>query len=256
MVKKRLIFTLLYRNGKFNLSRNFTLQGVGDFKWLMENYDFKNIMHYIDELVILNVDREIRTDDFVEKIKDIVKGCFIPIACGGGIKTMKDAYSFLDAGADKVVINSLIHENPNEVKKIIDVFGSQFVVGSIDYKSVDGISFVYTNCGQKNTGLSLENVIKTYQDIGVGEIYLTAMQKDGTGQGYDLDIINNLTNIQVPLIVSGGAGKPIHFKQVFDIDGVDAVSTANLFNFMSGGLIDARAYLLDNGVNLARWKTL
>jgi imidazole glycerol-phosphate synthase subunit HisF len=254
MVKKRLIFTLLYRNGKFNLSRNFSLQGVGDFKWLLENYDFENVMYYIDELIVLNVDRALKFDNYIESVKEIVKGCFVPIACGGGVRSIDDAYALLDSGADKIVLNYLMIEKPDEVRKIINVFGSQFVVGSIDYKITNEGTFLYSDFAQKNTYIPLEVGVKLYQEMGIGELYLTSIQKDGTGQGYDLETIGRVSKlVQVPLIVSGGAGKPKHFDQAFDIEGVDAVSTANLFNFMSGGLKDARSYLMDKGVNLAKW---
>ena len=255
MVKKRLIFTLLYRNGKFNLSRNFSLQAVGDLAWLKINYDFENITYYIDELIVLNVDRTATiTDHYLNSVKNLVKECFIPIACGGGIKTIEDAYSLLNAGADKVVINTLMTENRNEVEKIIQFFGSQFVVGSIDYNTTLDGSFLFSQCGQKNTGIRLEEGIQMYQDIGIGELYLTSIQKDGTGQGFDLSAVNKLAeSVKVPIIVAGGAGKPEHLEQAFAINGVNAVATANLFNFMSGGLKDARLYLMDKGVNLARW---
>ncbi|MCX6235982.1 MAG: HisA/HisF-related TIM barrel protein [Bacteroidia bacterium] len=256
MVKKRLIFTLLYRNGKFNLSRNFSLQAVGDFEWLIKNYDFENVMFYIDELIVLNVDRDSKlTDHYLDSVKEIVKGCFIPIACGGGIKTIDDAYSLLNVGADKIVINTLMTENPTEVEKIIHVFGSQFVVGSIDYTTSTNGSILYSQCARINTGIELEQGVKKYQDMGIGELFLSSIQKDGTGQGFDIPVINQISKlVQVPLIVSGGAGKPEHFEQAFSIKGVDAVSTANLFNFMSGGLKDARSYLMDKEINLAKWK--
>lgn len=255
MVKKRLIFTLLYRNGKFHLSRNFALQSVGDLAWIKKNYDFENITQYIDELIILNVDRSaVITDHYLNSVKHLVKECFIPIACGGGIKTIEDAYSLLNAGADKVVINTLMTENRDEVKKMIEYFGSQFVVGSIDYNTTLEGSFLYSQCGQKNTKIRLQEGVKLYQDIGIGELYLTSIQNDGTGQGFDLTTVNKLAeSVKVPMIVAGGAGRPEHFERAFAISGVNALATANLFNFMSGGLKDTRLYLMGKAVNLARW---
>lgn len=237
------------------MSRNFSLQAVGDLSWLKVNYDFENITYYIDELIVLNVDRTATmTDHYINSVKNLVKECFIPIACGGGIKTIEDAYSLLNAGADKVVINTLITENRDEVEKMIGLYGSQFVVGSIDYNTTRDGLFLYSRCGQKNTGISLADGIKMYQSIGIGELYLTSMQKDGTGQGLDLSVVDELAeSVKVPMIIAGGAGKPEHFEQAFAINGVNAVATANLFNFMSGGLKDTRLYLMDKGVNLARW---
>jgi imidazole glycerol-phosphate synthase subunit HisF len=255
MVKKRLIFTLLYRNSKFNLSRNFSLQAVGDLSWLKKHYDLVNNTQYIDELIVLNVDRTATiTNDYLNAVKNLVSECFIPVACGGGIKDIDDAYRLLNAGADKVVINTLMTENRNEVRKIIDQFGSQFVVGSIDYNTtVDGPS-IFSHCGQKNTNINLEDGVQMYQDIGVGELYLTSINKDGTGQGFDLSMVHIIAgSATVPVIVSGGAGKPEHFEEALNLKGVNAVATANLFNFMCGGIKDARSYLTDRGIYLAKW---
>lgn len=255
MLKKRLIFTLLYRDGKFHLSRNFNLQAVGDLEWLKKNYDFENVMLYIDELVVLNVDRAgAISDHFLKSVRNLVKQFFIPIACGGGIKSISDAYNLLDAGADKIVVNSLMIEDRSVVDKMVEVFGSQFVVGSIDYKTVESQAVLFSRCGQNNTKIPLEDGIVIYENANVGELYLNSIQKDGTGQGFDFQTIKNISEkVRIPLIVAGGAGKPEHFENVFKIPHVDAAATANLFNFMSDGLKDVRTHLLENGIPLTNW---
>ena len=109
MLKKRIIFTLLYDSGNFMLSRNFTLQKVGNTEWLEKNYDFSKLSFYIDELIILDVSRKHKNQTgFFEILKNITKKSFVPVSAGGGIKSVQDAHSFLRSGADKVVINSAI----------------------------------------------------------------------------------------------------------------------------------------------------
>src|SRR5260221_5621172 len=135
MVKNRLLFTLLMQNGTYMLSRNFRLQAVGDLNWIKESYDFEAIAYSIDELVVLNVTRgDKNLEAFAEHVSELVQNCMIPIACGGGIRSMDDAFLLLDAGADKLVVNTALVKQPELVQELVTRFGSQCVVASIDYK--------------------------------------------------------------------------------------------------------------------------
>ena len=119
MLKKRLIFTLLFNDGQFMLSRNFRLQKVGDLNWLQTNYDFSHISFSIDELIVLDVSREDRNISvFCEVLKVLSEGCFVPIAAGGGIRTLDQARSLLRSGADKVVVNTPLFENEDFIKEL------------------------------------------------------------------------------------------------------------------------------------------
>ena len=133
MLKKRIIFTLLFFDGYFVLSRNFRLQKVGNLEWLKKNYNFKNIAMHLDELIILNVrPNEENHMSFCEHIKEISKDCFIPISAGGGVNNLKKAEKILKYGADKIVINSLNYNNPKMVKNLGSTFGKQCLIGSIE----------------------------------------------------------------------------------------------------------------------------
>ena len=135
MLKKRLIFTLLYNQGQFVLSRNFRLQNVGDINWLQKNYDFSKISFSIDELIILDVSRGDRDPDkFSNVLATLSQGCFVPIAAGGGIACLEDARRLLRAGADKVVLNSPLYEHAELVESVAREFGQQCVVASVDAK--------------------------------------------------------------------------------------------------------------------------
>ena len=257
MLKKRLIFTLLMQNENYMLSRNFKLQSVGDINWLRNRYEFESLAFAIDELVVLNVPRgEKNMKRFAEQLMDLVQICFMPVAAGGGITSLEDAYLLFNAGADKLIINSALYQDKTVVEDIVQTFGGQAVVASIDYKTVDGLDHVLTCNGSVDTGLTVFEAVALVEKIGVGEIYLTSIERDGTGQGYDLKMVKEVAEkTRIPVIASGGVGKPEHLLQGIVEGEVQAVSTANLFNFIGNGLTNARTELRSHGVQLPLWAT-
>ena len=255
MLRKRIIFTLIYSNNYFNQSRNFRLQKVGDLKWLENNYKFKEIAKSLDELVIINASKN--KEDitiFSNILKKIVSYVFIPITGGGGIKSLEDARLLFNNGADKLIINSLLYKKPNLVKNLIKQYGSQSIVASVDYKKINGNNVVLIDNGCEKIDMSIESYLKYVEDLNVGEIYLNSIDKDGTGFGYDFETIDQVANkLSKPLIIAGGAGNENHLIEGLQKDNVDAVATANLFNFVGNGLINAREKILDKNINLADW---
>jgi cyclase len=252
MVKKRLIYTLLYKNGKFCQSRNFRNQIVGDFNWLFKNYNFGYVSKFIDELVILNVEEDRQNDTlFLETVKKVLDNVFVPVAIGGGIDSIEKAKTYFAAGADKVVVNTALFERKEMVNGIASIFGAQAVIASVDYKS-NQRPFIAN--GQKELEIDLVDYLTEIQELEIGEIMLNSIEKDGTGFGYDLEMINKVLGfIKVPLIVSGGAGKKEHFEAVASLDEVNAFSTANLLNFMGEAIPNTRKHLLSCGINLAEF---
>src|SRR5205085_6663953 len=177
MVKNRLLFTLLMQKGTYMLSRNFRLQSVGDLGWIKEHYDFDAIAYSIDELVVLNGERgEKDVAGFCGNLAELVKGCFIPIAAGGGIRNLHDAFAILNAGADKLVVNTPLVKQPELVKSLVTNFGSQCVVASIDYKCAGDRTEVYIADGAENTGWTVDEAVANAERLGAGEIYLTSME--------------------------------------------------------------------------------
>ena len=255
MARKRLVFTLLYQEGYFWLSRNFRLQRVGDTSWLRSNYNFEHVAKSLDELIILNVDRNVaNTRDFIAAVEEVSLNCFIPLGLGGHIRSLQDAELLISNGADKLVINSSIYRNPKLIKDLVSKYGSQAVVASIDFKSVDGTWKVYIDQGVTEVDMSIVEYLQYVISLGVGELYLNSIDLDGTGQGYCLDILQTVSKVSsIPVIISGGAGNKDHLLNALEVKSIDGASTANLFNFIGEALPDARKYLIDKGINLSNW---
>ena len=238
MLKKRLIFTLLYDQRKYHLSRNFRLQEVGDLEWLKKNFDFDAIAYSIDELVVLNVTRtEQNISEFATGLAELTQQYFLPVTAGGGIRNIEDAYTLLRSNADKLIVNTTLFKDPDLVRAMVATFGSQCVVASIDYKKMDEGNQVITECGSEVTGLTPREAVELAQTLGAGEVYLTSIDKDGTGFGYETDVQKRIMDVcKVPLVMSGGVGKSEHLAQGLKLNGVTGASTANIYYFMVDGL--------------------
>ena len=259
MLKKRIIFTLLYENNNFILSRNFRLQKVGDLKWLKKNYDFSKISFYIDELVVIDISREnIDTDLFCKNLKILTSDSFVPVTAGGGVRRFDQCLKLLNSGADKILLNTSLFENNNLVLEIMKAFGRQCVVGSIDVKKNSNSNYdILSECGRKKEKKNLEEFLENFNFNLIGELYLNSIDRDGTGQGYDFNMLNLLSKkMNIPVILAGGAGNSTHLLEGLLDKRVDAVATAHLFNFIGDGLKKARLDLIESDVNLAKWINL
>jgi cyclase len=258
MLKKRLVFTLLYSSGQFCLSRNFRLQRVGNIDWLLDKFQFETLAGAIDELVILCTDlKDDEIEDFLRTIDRIQQRFFVPISIGGQIRNKSDADRLFRVGADKVVLNSAFHQNLGLCKEIISNYGSQAVIGSVDFKLEKTLSpkkrFFRTYFkGGTVAGDLLENHLETIQNVGCGEVLLRSIDLDGTGNGLCMEVLGELPrNFQIPLILSGGSGRAQHLLEGIANPNVNAVSTANLLNFVGTGLHNAREFILREGGNLS-----
>ena len=256
MLKQRLIFTLLYDNERFMLSRNFSLQAAGGLEWIMEHYEFDSIAFSVDELIVLNVERGARNAErFGQTLRQISRHCFMPIAAGGGVRSVEDARHLLNSGADKIVVNTPLFDDAPLVRELVARFGAQCVVASIDYKKNATQELeVFKQNGSVATGMTVPQAVALALELGAGELYLTSINKDGTGQGLDVDYISAVGDgVGVPIIISGGAGNFNHLSAAIAAKHIAAVSTANLFNFMSDNLTEARQQIIRAGTPLAEW---
>lgn len=256
MSKPRLCFTLLYADGSFHLSRNFNLQAVGDFEWLMDNYEFNSIVRSIDELIILNVSRsDIDWPDFLGMVRKLARQCFMPVAIGGGISSLDNARHLFENGADKIVLNSAFFYSQGMVSELASQYGSQSIVASLDFKRNEaGIAQVFSGRGKVNTGKNLVDAILRVKAIGAGELYLTSIDRDGTGMGYDLLALQEAhMTCDLPIIAAGGADTTERLIEGMQSGFASGVTTSHLFNFMCDGLQYARKELISSGIPLSNW---
>ena len=209
----------------------------------------------MDELIVINTTREKKEIvSFAKELKKIINNVFIPITAGGGINCIDDAKLLFNSGADKLILNSSLYLKPELVKELIQQYGSQSLVASIDYRKIKSKITVLINDGTKKIDMGIDKYLKYVEDLDVGEIYLNSIDRDGTGFGYDLETIKKYNSlIKLPLIISGGAGNGSHFIEGLKFENISAVATSNLFNFIGDGLSDARRLLINNKINISNW---
>ena len=231
MPAKRIIPCLDVKDGKTVKGVNFeNLRYAGDCIELAKKYSDSGA----DELVFLDITAtNEKRKTVVELVHRVGKNVFIPFTVGGGISDIEDIKCILKAGADKVSINSAAVKNPDLIKDCANYFGSQCITVAIDAKRTDGDYYVFINAGKINSGLKLIDWAKQVELNGAGEILLTSMDFDGTQKGFDIDMLNIVSNsVNIPVIASGGAGADAgHFIDVFNKTNVDAALAASIFHF-------------------------
>jgi cyclase len=185
----------------------------------------------VDELIVLDIDASLNEGEInIEIITDIANECFMPLTIGGGINTIEDIYTVLNAGADKVSLNSIALNSPEFIKEASSIFGSQCIVCSIDVKKIKKEYKVFS---QKKgiTDINPLDLARQYQDNGAGEILLTSVENEGSTNGYDLELIKLFKEqLNIPIILNGGMGKPTDAIQAVK-NGADAVAAAYIFHF-------------------------
>ena len=248
MYAKRIIPCLDVNNGRVVKGVNFVnLIDAGDPVECARVYDKAGA----DELVFLDITASSDARETVtEMVEAVAKQVFIPFTVGGGIRTVEDFRRILNAGADKVAVNSAAIKRPQLIKEAAEKFGSQCVVCAIDAKRrEDGSGWdVYLNGGRVNTGIDALEWAKKAEELGAGEILLTSMDCDGTKAGYDLELTRKVSeSVKIPVIASGGAGTMEHFLDAFRKGMADAVLAASLFHFKEIEIKALKKYLRENG---------
>lgn len=248
MYAKRIIPCLDVKNGRVVKGVNFVnLIDAGDPVECAKIYDKAGA----DELVFLDITASSDARDTVtDMVNAVAKNVFIPFTVGGGIRSVEDFRRILNAGADKVSVNSAAVKNPQLISEAAEKFGRQCVVVAIDAKRrADKSGWdVYLNGGRINTGIDAVEWAKKAEELGAGEILLTSMDCDGTKAGYDIELTKIISeNAGIPVIASGGAGKMEHFLDAFREAKADAVLAASLFHFREIEIMDLKRYLSENG---------
>ena len=249
-MKVRIIPCLDIKDGRIVKGVRFTdLVDAGDPVEVAKAYDRAGA----DELFMLDISasRETRevTLDLVERI---AAGINIPLTVGGGIKELEDFEQYLNAGADKVSVGSAAIKTPDLIRKAADRFGSSCITVAIDAKRVKGTGWsVFIDGGRTDTGKDAVKWAKEVEDLGAGEILLTSMDRDGTREGYDIELLSTVAEtVSIPVIASGGAGKPRHFLDAIVRGKAGAVLAASLFHFKELEIGDLKDYLRRNGIEI------
>jgi imidazole glycerol-phosphate synthase subunit HisF len=253
---RRVIFTLLYDRGQFMLSRNFRLQAVGTIDWLFNNYDFAEVSRGLDELMILDVSRGARDPAKFGAIVTHIAGlCFIPMTVGGGITSESIAEQYMRSGADKLLVNSAFQSNPQLCRALADHYGRQCIVAGVDYRRTANSRVVFTDRGSTEASPELSAWVDHIEANGAGEILFQSMDQDGTGMGLDLRVVDELRRRpDLPCILMGGVGKPDHIIGGLKHSTVDAVATANLFNFIGSAFLTVRERMVQAGIDVPKWE--
>lgn len=247
MLAKRIIPCLDVKEGRVVKGVNFVnLIDAGDPVENAKVYDEQGA----DELVFLDITASYeKRGVMLDVVRRTAEKVFMPLTVGGGIRTVEDVRNLLNAGADKVSINTAAVKNPNLVAEGAKLFGSQCIVVAIDAKRRGDSWEVYIHGGRTPTGFNAVEWAKAVEGLGAGEILLTSMDRDGTKAGYDIELTRKISEtVSIPVIASGGAGKKEHFYEGLIEGKADAVLAASVFHFKEISIPDLKRYLKGRGV--------
>ncbi len=253
MLAKRVIPCLDVHAGRVVKGTNFVqLRDAGDPVQIAARYEQEGA----DELVFLDItasheERSIMID-VVRRTADQI---FMPLTVGGGIRTLDDIRDLLQAGCDKVSLNSIACKNPEFVRQAAERFGSQCIVVNMDPRRVmrEGKEFweVHIHGGRTPTGIEVVEWAQRVEELGAGEIVVTSMDRDGTKDGYDLPITSAVSRaVRIPVVASGGAGNPQHLVDAIKIAGADAVLAASIFHFGQYTIAETKELMARNGISV------
>ncbi|MCT2533613.1 imidazole glycerol phosphate synthase cyclase subunit [SAR92 clade bacterium H231] len=231
MLKVRVIPTLLWK--QFGL-----VKGIGFDSWRRVGPVLPAIKVYnqreVDELILVDILAHGVNDDLdVESVDDFAHECFVPFTVGGGISKVEQVQRLLQIGADKISINTAAYATPKLINEISYRYGTQCVVASVDAKCIGHQKWqCFSHAGHKATGRDVVDWVKELADRGAGEILITSIERDGTMQGYDLDLIEKVVEaVNIPVIASGGAGSYQHMVEAVLKAGASAVAAASIFHY-------------------------
>ena len=248
MLAKRIIPCLDVTGGRVVKGTNFVdLRDAGDPVEIARRYDEQGA----DELTFLDITATSDERDLILKvIDDVAAQVFIPLTVGGGVRKAEDVRRLLNAGADKVSINSAGVNNPDLIAETSSIYGSQAIVVAIDAKRRgDGTWEVYTRGGRTPTGIDAVEWAKKVEKLGAGEILLTSMDGDGTKAGFDLELTRAVSDsVSIPVIASGGVGNLQHLVDGIVVGHADAVLAASIFHFGEYTIEEAKRYMQDRGI--------
>lgn len=260
MLKKRLIPVLFLKNGLIVRSERFF-----DFR------EFGNPINQLDrltdwnadELIYIDITREgvhdLKRDDhkiqieqnIISILQSISKHCFMPLTFGGRINSLEQVDSYIANGADKVIINTGAYNNPNLISSVASKYGNQCMVVGIDVKNENGKHNMYIENGRKMVDINPVDYAKKVEGMGAGEIFLNSIDRDGTSNGYDVEIVKQISDVvSIPVIACGGAGMFDDFAEILTDTNASAVAAGNIFNFTENAYIRAKKRLKGLGLSV------
>ena len=252
MLAKRIIPCLDVKDGRVVKGVNFVeLRDAGDPVEISRKYDEQGA----DELTFLDITASSDNRDLIlSVIERVAEQVFIPLTVGGGVREVQDVRRLLNAGADKISINTAAIKDPTLVAKTADRYGSQCIIVAIDAKrTANGHWEVFTHGGRNATGLNAIDWAIKVTELGAGEILLTSMDKDGTKSGFDLELTRAISDaVPVPVIASGGVGNLQHLADGILIGGADAVLAASIFHYGEYTVKEAKNYLSERGIEVRK----
>ena len=249
MLKKRIIPCLDVKDGRVVKGINFLdLVDAGDPVQQAKFYSENGA----DEICFLDIGASLENRDTILKmVEKTAEEVFIPLTVGGGVRSIENIQNLLNAGADKVSINSSAIKDPDIIKKSSKYFGSQCIVVAVDVKKDDDSWKVHSHGGTQNTNIDALEWLLKVEDLGAGEILLTSMDKDGTKSGFDLEILSRANDVlSIPVIASGGVGSIEHFHEGVKIGKADALLAASVFHFNEFSIMDVKNYLRDKNIEV------
>lgn len=253
MLKKRIIPSLLIKNNKLVKGIKFKdYQNVGEAISAIKVYSHQ----HADELIFIRIDKQDSIQDLIKTLNIASENCFAPITAGGGINSIKDIELLCNNGADKVIINSHLHENELFLKQSSEIFGSSTIIAGMDIIQINKEYFLSSNNNQKIfKKKKITEWLKFLENNGAGEIFINCIHKDGTMSGYDLDLAEIVDkHTSLPIIFTGGAGNFEHLYQLFSKTNISAAGCSSIFHFGDNNPIRANTYLRNKNINLKKIK--
>jgi cyclase len=246
MLRKRLITVLTFSDGVLFRTKLFK----PDYRYTLNFVDAWSV----DEIIVLDVSRTAPDfkdrSAFLKVVERFARRCFVPLTIGGGIRAADDVRYALEAGADKIAVNTGALQRPDIINEISGLYGSQCVVVSIDAKKeVDGSYHAYHSFGKAPSGRRVVDWAREAVNLGAGELLVNSIERDGSLQGYDLELCRQVSSaVEVPVLICSGAGSWAHFQAGFEEGGADAVCTSNIYHFTESSIKNAKEYLSAAGI--------
>ena len=244
---KRIIPCLDVDNGRVVKGIKFkSIKDAGDPVEIAKRYNDEGA----DEITFLDITASSDNRDTIYSVVEkVANEVFIPLTVGGGVRTVDDIRALLNCGADKITINTSAIKNPNLIKEASTAVGSQCIVIAIDAKKSSDTWEIYTHGGRNPTGINAVDWAKKSEEFGAGELLVTSMDKDGTKEGFDLELMNNINDkVNIPIIASGGVGTLEHLYEGVSIGRADAVLAASIFHFGMFSIKEVKSYMKDRGI--------